>query len=112
MALCIEEGAMNINYFEGVVMKGGERKREGRRFEIGSGYSHANLVSADLASENLASENLAGESLGSANLASVNVASANLACVKVASANYANNLKKIQCGTSQVWQISQCYKLS
>jgi hypothetical protein len=90
MALCIEEGAMNINYFEGVVMKGGERKREGRRFEIGSGYSHANLVSADLAS----------------------VASANLACVKVASANYANNLKKIQCGTSQVWQISQCYKLS
>jgi hypothetical protein len=40
MALCIEEGAMNINYFEGVVMKGGERKREGRRFKIGRGHSH------------------------------------------------------------------------
>jgi hypothetical protein len=44
MALCIEEGAMNINYFEGVVMKGGERKREGRRFEIGNDHSFANLA--------------------------------------------------------------------
>ena len=67
MALCIEEGAMNINYFEGVVMKGGERKREGSRFEIGSGYSHANLVSANVASANLVSANLVSANLVSAN---------------------------------------------